>query len=487
MPPPTTSASGSLAAGKSSSGRVELAVTSLVTAWLVVLPWLMGGRFWWVQALGAIIGAVALGLATKSRENRRVLWRFPVFWLGLLFLGYIACQALNPWAVAVQRRADVLLWDMYLLGHVSWLPSGISGDYFEISTWRMFVYWLAPWLLVCAWWSAVKRRRSGRRLIFILFINGLLIAAVILVQKHHPPARFLWVYEDPSIPSVLVDTTSAGFVNRNQAAMFLYLSLGAGMAVAGRLLARARVEGRDTGLAWMALLGCLALVGVFFIVGSRAALVIAGVYFLSSLILLLAASLSGGGRLPGLWAGAAVLLLGLAGLFAYEIIGNHSWTLQREEYLQTLTRDDTRAILRQETLRMIQPRFWLGWGAGSYRYVSPDYFREDNYFTSSTSFGGLAYFTDFAHCDWLQFAMEFGVVGASLLLAILIYWLGYAMWLGRRLRAEGWVVLLAASALLVHATIDFPLYNAAVLALFCILVTSTVKTASLESRSGSLQ
>ena len=261
MSPPTTSATAILAPGKSSSGRIELATTSLITAWLVLVPWLMSGRFWWTQALGVVIGAFALVMATSSRENRRELWRFPVFWLGLLFLGYVACQALNPWAVAVQRRPDVLVWDMFLLSHVNWLPAGVGGDYFEMNTWRMFVYWLAPWLLVCAWWAAVKRRRSGRRLAYIVFINGLLIAAVIVVQKQHPPEKFLWVYQDPSLAGLLMDTTSAGFVNRNHAAMFLYLSLAAGMAIAGRLLARARTEGRDTGLAWMVLLACLGLLG----------------------------------------------------------------------------------------------------------------------------------------------------------------------------------------------------------------------------------
>ena len=133
---------------------------------------------------------------------------------------------------------------------------------------------------------------------------------------------------------------------------------------------------------------------------------------------------------------------------------------------------------------MIKPRLWRGGARAvtgmSHRITSG----EDNYFTSSTNYGGLAFYSDYAHSDWLQFAMEFGVVGASLMLAILIYWFGYAVWLGRRLRAEGWVVLLAAAALLAHATIDFPLYNTAVLALFCVLVASTIKPASLESRFG---
>jgi len=476
---PTISVSATLSPGKKSVGGIERVVTGLITSWVVLVPWLMGGRFWWTQVLGAGVGLVAFLLAVSSGENRRALRRFPVFWLGLLFLCYVACQALNPWALAVQHRADILVWDLFLLKHVPWLPSGVSGNYFQMSTWRMFVYWLAPWLLVSAWWAAVRRRRSGRRLVIIIFLNGLLTLAVILVQRFYPSSILSWSFIDPYNPQLPAKPTSAAFYNWDHAGMFLYLSLGAGLAVAGRLMNRARAEGRDTGLAWVVLLGCLAIMASFFITGGRAGLVIACVYFPVGLILLI---LGAGAKSPGLWAGALVLVLGLAALLVYELHGNNSWTIERWEYLRTHEPEDTRAILRQETLRMIQPRLWLGWGAGSYRYVSPDYFREDYYFHNSSVPGGLSLYTDYAHNDWLQIPMEFGVVGASFVLGIVLYSVGYALWLGKRLRSEGWVVLLAAAALLVHALVDFPLYNTAVLALLCLLVTSTIKTASLDAR-----
>jgi len=445
----------------------------------------MAGWFWWIQLLSLVVGMAAMAVALTSKENRRTLWRFPVFWLGLLFLSYVACQALNPWAVAVRHRADIFVWDLFLHPHISWLPSGISANYFEISPWRLFVYWLAPWLLVCAWWAAVKRRRSGRRLVLIVFLNGLITAAVILVQHIHTPTKYMWIYLDPSTAPGAARTDSAGFGNWDHAGMFLYLSLATGMALAARLMARARKQGLDNGFVWVVLLACVALVGFFFILGSRAGLIIACVYFLLGLIVLVVASLRAGEKLPGLWVGAAVLLLCLASVVAYEFQGHHSWTLERERYLSSLTRDDTRTLLRQETLRMMQPHFWLGWGAGSYRYVSPDYFREDYLFHSSHYWGGLDLYTDYAHCDWLQFAMEYGVVGAGLALAILIYWFGYALWLWRQLGVEGWLILLAAAAILAHAAVDFPLFVPAVLTLFCLLIASTLKSASLEVRSDS--
>jgi hypothetical protein len=469
---------------KKAVSGVERAVTNLICAWVVILPWLIGARFWWVQALSVVVGGFAFFLAVRSADNRRTLWRFPIFWLGLLFLGYIACQALNPWAAAVQRKPGINVWDVSLHSHLDWLPAGISADFTQMSTWRMLVYWAGPWLLVCAWWAAVRRRRSGQRLALIVFLNGIATALVVLIEGFHAPTKILGVYFDPAFdPNMTQElTTSAGFVNHNAAAAFLYLSLGAGLAVACRLQARAREEARDSGLTWVALMGCLMMVASFFTLGSRTGLVIACVLFVLGFGVMLAATLFSGGRSPGLWVGGLVILLAVGGLVAHELRGSNSSTLSRWQYLSDHPELDTRAVLRFESKRMLQPHFWLGWGAGSYRYTTPPYFYADNFFQSSKAIGGSYLWTDNAHCDWLQLPVEYGVLGAGLALAMLLYWYGYALWLARKLGAAGIVVLLATLGMLAHAAVDFPIFNAAVLALFSMLLASTVKTAELSDR-----
>jgi len=461
-------------------GSVERSVTVLITAWVVLVPWLIGGRFWWSQALSAVIGAVALFLSLRLAENRRMLWRFPVFWLGLLFNGYVLCQALNPWAEAVKRRDDVYIWDLYLRHHIEWLPAGITGDFFDLSSMHMFVYWLGPWLLVCAWWTGVRRRRSGRKLGLIIFLNGIVTALVVFYQSAHPPESVLGVYTDPQFIHEQIHVTSAGFIDRNAAAIFLYLSMSAGMAVACQLQARARKEGRDNGLTWVVLLGCLVILGSFFVLGSRAGLVIGSAVFLINFLVLITASLMSGVRSPGLWVGSLVLLIGLAAVFISQFYGKHSFTLERWNYLSTHAEDDTRAILRHETLRMLESNRWLGWGAGSYRYVSPSYFLADNVFINKAAYGGLGARTDYAHCDWLQFPMELGFIGAGLELVILLFWYGYAVKLGRRLGAEGVVVLVGCAAMLIYAAGEFPMFNGALIVLFSLLLASAVKTGTLE-------
>ncbi len=467
---------------KLSAGGRERFVAGLICAWLVIHPWIIGGRFWWTEALNTVVGAVALTAALRSRENWRTLWRFPVFWLGLLFCGYILCQALNPWGYAVQRVPGLLLYDVYTSPHVPWLPSGISGNYFQPCTWRTLVYWLGPWLLVCAWWAAVRRRRTCRLLTLAAFLNGVAMAVLVIFERFHPPEKILGFY---TLPGQMVSMQNGSFVDHNKAAAFLYLAMGAGLAVACRLQARARQQARDNGLTWVAFFGCLVILASFFALGSRAGLAIACGVFVGGFMVLLAAGLLAKDRSPGLWLGCAILVTGVIGVGFFEFYNRDTGTLARIEYLNAHPEEDTRAILHRETIHMLQVHRWLGWGGGAYRYVSPDFFREDYVFLDSTYDGGLRSQTDWAHSDWLQLPMEFGFIGAGFLLVILLYIYGRALWLARALGAAGLAVLMACGGMLVHCTEDFPAYNASVLTLFSLLLVSTLKQAELEARHAS--
>jgi hypothetical protein len=468
---------------------VERKVVNLVIGWVVILPWLIGGRFWWVQALSVALGAVALYFALRPAANRRSLWRFPIFWLGLLFLLFVACQSFNYWGIATQRHAKgepINVWDVSAHPHLDWLPSGISADFTQMSSARMLVYWAGPWLLACAWWAAVRQRRSGRRLNLAVFLNAVVMAVVVFIEHLHPPAKIMGVFVDTTLSPDLFRqiTSSAGFSYHSHAAAYLYLSLGAGFAVVARLLGRAQGASRDNGLAWVALLGCLIMLACFFILGSRAGLVIGCALFLLDFGVLLVASFAGGGRAPGLWVGGLILMAALGGLALFEFQSGNSATLERWKYLNDHPGDlDTRQILRSEARRMMDPaHYWMGWGAGSFRYILRDYLYSDDLFQNSTAYGGTTIWTDNVHCDWLQFPLEYGVIGASLLAAMLLYGYGMVLWHLRYLGAAGFVVLLSVSAMLAHALIDFPFFNAAVFTLFALLAAANLKTMLLSAR-----
>ncbi|HTB62668.1 MAG TPA: hypothetical protein VK737_03685 [Opitutales bacterium] len=477
------------ASRRESGDGAERTVTNLVSAWVVIIPWLIGARFWWVLVLGMLLGAVALITALRSENNRRTLWRFPIFWLGLLFLIFVACQAFNYWGTGAQRHSKdgpINVWDVTLHDHVNWLPSGINADFTQMGSALMLIYWAGPWLLVCAWWAAVRKRRSGQRLCLIVFINGVVMALVVLLEHWHPPAKILGIYVDHSLdPDLFRQTTSnAGFSYHNHAAAFLYLSLGAGFAVVARLLGRAQSESRDNGLAWVAFLGCLVILSSFFVLGSRAGLVIACALFVLGFVVMLVSSLAGGGRAPGLWVGSVVLVLALGGMVTYELQTGNSSTLARWKYLNDHPEDvDVRQVLRMEAKKMMDPaHYWMGWGAGSFRYNLRGYLYADNLFQSSKAYGGTTIWTDYVHCDWIQIPLEYGVIGAGLVAAMLLYGYGSVLWYIRYLGSSGIMVLLAVSAMLAHALIDFPFFNSAVFTLFAMLSASTLKTTLLSAR-----
>lgn len=89
---------------------------------------------------------------------------------------------------------------------------------------------------------------------------------------------------------------------------------------------------------------------------------------------------------------------------------------------------DDRAPLRRATWALIndggwQGRAWVGYGAGSYRWISPPYQAQQKELQRD---GKLFYRAIHAHNDWLEMLADWGVLGLLPVLAALA-------WLGRRL------------------------------------------------------
>ena len=89
---------------------------------------------------------------------------------------------------------------------------------------------------------------------------------------------------------------------------------------------------------------------------------------------------------------------------------------------------DDRAPLRRATWSLISEagwtgRAWVGYGAGSYRWISPPYQAQQKEMQRD---GKLFYRAIHAHNDWLEMLAEWGIVGLLAVFAGLF-------WLGRRL------------------------------------------------------
>ena len=122
-------------------------------------------------AAGAVLAVAAFAISLLPRTihpeesggntlrlvpGRRLL-RFPVFWLGLLLLGYVALQASNPvWAYITDGK---YFWMMRIPG-ADWLPPGVRVPFEKWGPWRSFMVFGGAWLTVCAIWIGFTRRRT---------------------------------------------------------------------------------------------------------------------------------------------------------------------------------------------------------------------------------------------------------------------------------------------------------------------------------------
>jgi len=125
---------------------------------------------------------------------------------------------------------------------------------------------------------------------------------------------------------------------------------------------------------------------------------------------------------------------------------------------------ETRDEVVQSMMQMI-PDFWIaGTGVGTFAYVFPKY----------SQYTGLFY--DFAHNDYLQLAVELGVIGCIPLAGIVILGLLNGWSLLRRkdsrlLSGIGFASIMGTVSLLIHSTVDFNLQIPANILLFVTLLS----------------
>jgi O-antigen ligase len=117
-----------------------------------------------------------------------------------------------------------------------------------------------------------------------------------------------------------------------------------------------------------------------------------------------------------------------------------------------------------------------GVGVGGFRYLYPEYIKH-----KPLIYERGAFFWEHAHNDWLQIPIELGLVGV-LLLAAGAGWLGWAWF-----RAGGWrhplalMVALGAGQVMLHAVMDFPFQNPAILVTWWALLVMSLRWLELDA------
>lgn len=452
---------------------------------LCFLPWALGTMHLWSQWTSLALALVAFLFAARPRlydENNdsagtvwvrplRRLWRFPLFWIGLAVLLYVAVQALNP-SAAYRRNASY--WWLDALPHLAWLPSGMRVPFASAGPWRALLILTAPWLTLCAVWIGLMRRRSYQLLFIVLVCNGVLLAGFGFAQLLTHARAIYWCV--PSSNASFI----ASFIYRNHAGAYLNLVVALAVGLAWWEHSRAARRFEKSSPAGVVLFGALLLGTLVLFSLSRGAsitlllftLAIAGTYLWRQL-----RSPAYERNLP-LLLSVAFLGVVFVGIGFYSLKAGNIWARFEGLVADPVASAQDRLQAHQATWEMLRHRPLFGWGAGCFRYEFPRFAAQwpDIYYST----GGRHRFWEHAHNDLLEFPAEYGVAGCALFVAGL-GWLGWQL-----VRRRFWKnplalpVGLGCGLTLLHAWADFVFQNPAVLTTWAVLLLGACRWAELD-------
>jgi O-antigen ligase len=393
--------------------------------------------------LGSAIAAFLLSRDLMSRpaaELRHELFRSVPFWAGVALFTYFAVQDFNAWGVVVDREAfwakqglpgiDVGKFDIRPQPYLTWLPSGLNAPFSAVDTsqppmnaWRQMMVLGAPWLLFCSLHAGLRRRRAYVLLGWISVLAACGIGAF----------GFLNQYSSGTIlgyPITYNARCFGPFINRNHAGVYLYLHAALALALTFWHIRRTGENSLKGGphLVSAFLVFVLSLLAA--LTGSTAAA--AAVLAITAVSIPLAYWFgfpsSRGSRKQIIVVTGAAMLLSAAAILSLADLKPIAERFKAKTVSYQQTGTDDRAPLRRATWSLISDagwtgRAWVGYGAGSYRWISPPYQAQQKELQRD---GKLFYRAIHAHNDWLEMLADWGIVGSLAVFAALL-------WLGRRI------------------------------------------------------
>ena len=473
---------------------LETALLAVVATHLSFLPWALGTMHVWSQGVSFGLSVLSLSLALWPRNYPGkgtagssfrlralpTLLRFPIFWLGGLFLFYTLIQALNPaWRFV---RTDQGWW-LQGVSCISWLPAGMHTPFEQASPWRSLMIYSSAWMSACAVWTGLTRRKALRTLLVLLAINAFLLALFGLAERALHADKIFWSWKPPASYFV------SSFIYRNHAGAYFNLTLSICCAL-GIWYYRRQIR-RDERSSPAVIFGLLAAIVAAIVLYSYSR----GGTLLMIGFLAVVAGLLGRIAFSSPASNRSLLTIVSVGLVFVSVVSLSLFSLrtdQMAERMRALEQEVTagfengRLVVDRATWQMIQDKPVLGWGAGSFCFCFPGYqVRHPEICVARDSHKRMFY--EHAHNDYLELLAEYGVVGCSFLLA------GLCLYLAHLIRLRVWrnplasVLLLGCLVTMVHAAFDFPLFNPAVLITWCCLWPVMLRWVEIETLRAPVQ
>jgi hypothetical protein len=462
----------------------EILLLWIVSAHLVFLPWALGTMHPWSQwtSLGFAVAGFACSLLPRSYEEeqnggksfRLLMWprllKFPVFWIGLAFLGYVGVQGLNP---AWTYQQDGKNWWMKAIPHISWLPTGVEVSFERWGPWRMVVIYGSILLTVCSIWVGFTRRRALQTLFIVIATNGVALAVFGLAQRLFGNGKIFWFRDSPN-PSFF-----ASFIYKNHAGAYLVLALAVtcGLAAWYYLRGLRRLEkSNPAGLFVFFATGISIAILISYARGATVTMLV----FLSLCVVVFIGhqiTMKNSARKP-IVALALLIILGLflkTGMEGFN--SREAWTRLK----LGMTRGDGSLEAREwattAAVDMLKDNWKGGIGAGSFRFLFPTYQHRD---PRLVTISGRKVFWEHAHNDIVQTPIELGLTGMVLVLSmagsVLIALIRRRFWENP---LSGCTVL-GIGLIAIYSWWDFPFQCPAILLTWCVLGVSVSLWARFE-------
>ncbi|WP_269542298.1 O-antigen ligase family protein [Cerasicoccus fimbriatus] len=463
---------------RSRVSRDEWVILGVAAPAVIISPFLLGGMVWWSQVsiacMQALIFLVALtpfsGIAAW-RQRLLKLVKLPPFWLGGLFVIYVLIQALNPSMKQVYvDETRYYIADLKPEYYIDWLPQSILTNFYTMNAWRMVIFWAGAWAFVCGLWMGLNNRKAWLALGWMALGTGAVLSLASIAHHLSSNEHLFWLEQFKRNEGAF-----GPFVYRNQAAAYLYLSMGLGFVLFLYLLRSGKFR---SGLPMLAIaFSLICLLGVALCPSRGGWLGASGVFVLFIVLLPFSFRFENDlsvGSLVGIVVIAIAMVCGsiwVARAMDFSQIGSKWKSLRSGDEVSL----EARFMLSKLTLDMHEDRPWVGWGAGSfsyrYRYYGLAY--PDLYFIGDplkSYYGNPRYISDYkqSHNDVFQFLAEYGIVGCSFMLLNLGYFIVYVLY---KSFSPEWVLALCVCVLFIlHNLGDFLLQNSILQMSFLILI-----------------
>ncbi len=373
-----------------------------------------------------LLGVCLLYDDVKSRptsETFNNLLKLVPFWMGLTLFAYFAVQGLNTWGSVTERD---LFWRIFKEPYITWLPTGLQAPFLSderdpggMNAWRVLLTFAGPWMFFCALYVGLVHRRAYIALAWVSIISACLLAGY--GYTHQLTEGTILGYPIPD------NTRTFGpFINRTHACTYFYFNAALALALTFWHFRRKKDSNRLGGPHLISLfIALLLFVGVFSTFSVGGILIsLTLLLFVAPITYFLGLPLKEGKSLGVNFINIIIFVIMLGGLAYTYKYDQLEFTIKQKLKQTSNSSVDERIALRSATAQMIRVggvdgKVWYGWGAGSYRWVSP-YFQAQQPSLQDKN-QKLSSRAIYAHCDWLQIIAEWGIVGA-LPLFIAIGW-----------------------------------------------------------------